>query len=183
MADLSQPSQFCLKGLENHATRHAGGRAGRAAGSQHPTGRGCPSSGVELALHPLPLTTAQFSPCKPPHQEQIARPPVLNIYLSCDTRDFLPYFWALDLHLNFTVIIFIGPLPSQVQVTGTSFGRGLGLFAYLGNRSSHPVSYTGLAFPACFWHYPATTAKICLTYWLLGSNNCIISSIKLSVNL
>lgn len=163
-------------------SREGGRLPAGAADSQHPMGRGCLSSGMELALLPLPLASPWFPPCKA-HQEQIVRPPILKIYLSCDIWDFLPYFWALDLHLNSTAIIFAGPLPSQVQVTGTSFGRGFVLFAYLGSRSSHPVSCTGLAFPARFWHCSATAAKICLTCWLLGSNNCIISSIKLSVNL
>lgn len=90
----------------------------------------------------------------------------------------LPYLHAPEHHLNSTVIILTALRSYQVQVTGTSFWKGFVLFTHLGNRSSHPVSCTGLVFPAHFWHYSAVTVKIRLTCQLPLSNNCIISSIS-----
>lgn len=95
----------------------------------------------------------------------------------------MPYLHTPEPHLNSTVIILTASPLYGVRITATSFWKGFVLFTCLGNRSSHPVSCTVLGFPAHFWHYSATTVKICLTCQLPANNNCIISSIKISVSL
>lgn len=170
MVDQSKPGHFCLKWWEDVpqgtvVAEHAEGQL------SHSQLEAVPSCGKRMCVLRLKAGSHLTSPLLTSHLgDCLIRKRWLGFFSYVSNYPIawgllLPYLHALGPYLNSTVIILTAPLPYEARVTGTSFWEGFVLFTRLGNRSSHPVSCTGLVFPAHFWYYSATTAKNCLSLW------------------